>query len=145
MNIYFSQIYLEGEDTTFPITNTLIHLLSHQLDSLDKKIKHYEKLFKGDNYSITFVISATRKDDKLNIKGPTTKSKDKETYFSLFIPYKDIDSVTDKIMYALNYIEEGVIFVFNKYKTDSSGVKEAMESVKKIFMDDPEKYQKWEK
>lgn len=96
MKVYFSQIYLEGENTTFPITNTIIHLLSIQLDKLNKNLNHYEKLFKTDDFSIIFVISATRKSETLNVKGPTTKSKDKETYFLylyhigslVFLPFK---------------------------------------------------------
>ncbi len=145
MKIYFSQIYLEGEDTTFLVTNTLIHRLSNQLDKLNKKINHYEKLFKTDDFSMIFVISATRKNEVLTVKGPTTKSKNKEIYFSLFIPYQEVNSFTEQTSYVLDYIVEGIISVLNKYKTDPSGVKEAVEAVKKMIMDDPEKYQKWTK
>lgn len=145
MNIYFSQIYLEGEDTTFAVTNTLIHRLSQRLDVLNKKINHYDKLFKGEDFSVVFVISATRKKNTLEVKGPTTYSKDKETSFSLFIPYQEISSFIEQMNYVLDYIAEGIIFVFNKYKTDPSGVKEAIEEVKKLIAADPEKYQQWTK
>ncbi|HGA4729071.1 TPA: hypothetical protein ACISU1_004442, partial [Salmonella enterica subsp. enterica serovar Wangata] len=111
----------------------------------NKNLNHYEKLFKTDDFSIIFVISATRKSETLNVKGPTTKSKDKETYFSLFIPYREFSVFTIQISYVLDNIAEGIIFVLDKYKTDSSGVKESISEVKALIESDPEKYQKWTK
>ncbi|CNC63846.1 Uncharacterised protein [Yersinia pseudotuberculosis] len=143
MNIQFSQIYAEV-DTSYDITNTVLTPLRHYLVMLNKNIMHYNKLFNADDYSIVFIISATRNDKEL-VKGPTTLSKKKKVEFVIFIPYKELKTFAEQMSYVLDYIAEGIIFVFNKYKTDPSGVKEAVEEVKKMIMDDPDKYQKWTK
>lgn len=139
--IFFSQLYAEV-DTNYSITNTVFYKISNRIDKLHRSFKHYEKLFKGDEFSIVFVISATRENKEL-IKGPLTISKEITSYFSIFIPYKKFDLFSEQMSYILDYIAEGIIFVFNKYKTDPSGVKESIEKVKKLIADDPEKYQKW--
>lgn len=143
MNIQFSQIYAEV-NTSYDITNTVLIPLTNRLDSLNKGIIHYENLFHSIDYSIVFIISATRQDKEL-VKGPTTCSKKKKTEFVIYVPYKEFKEFTEQIYYILDYIAEGIIFVFNKYKTDSSGIKDAVEEVKVLIANSPEKYQKWTK
>ncbi|MDN7225418.1 hypothetical protein QZL56_19505 [Providencia stuartii] len=141
MKILFSQIYAEI-DTSYDITNSVLIPLKNNLDALDKNIIHYEKLFKTNDYSVVFIITSTRGNSPL-VKGPTTLSKKKKVEFVIFIPYKESTSFTERICHAIDYIEKGIIFVFDKYKSDSSGVKEVFEELKALIINDPEKYQQW--
>lgn len=122
MNIQFSQIYAEV-NTSYDITNTILAPLRNYLNGLDKNINHYEKLFLTDDYSVIFIILATRKNNEIIVKDPTPLSKKKQVEFVIFVPYKEISSFTDQMSYILDCIAEGIIFVFDKYKTDPSGVK----------------------
>jgi hypothetical protein len=45
--------------------------------------------------------------------------------------------------YILDFICEGVCFVFKKYKTDTSGVHESIQHIKDMVSNDPEKYKIW--
>jgi len=47
--------------------------------------------------------------------------------------------------YVLDNIAQGIIFIFNKYKTDSTGVQEVTDKLKALIVSDPEKYRKWTK
>jgi hypothetical protein len=118
--------------------------LRKYLDGLNKSIAHYDKLFKTDDYSIVFYISATR-EHKDFVKGAITCSKQKIVEFFIFIPYKEFDIFTEQMNYILDCIGQGIIFVFKKYKTDPAGIEEVMNKMKALIASDPEKYQKWTK
>lgn len=126
----------------YEITNTVLNPLRKNLNELNKTLPHYNKLFKTIDYDLVFTISATQNNKDL-VKGPLTLSKRKEVHFSIFIPYKIFNSFTQQMFYILDTIAEGIIFVFIKYKTDPSGIKEVFETLKTLIAKDPERYQKW--
>lgn len=143
MKISFIQAYAEI-DTSYDITNTVLIPLRKYLNGLNKSIAHYDKLFKTDDYTIFFYISATR-EHKDFVKGPMTYSKQKVVEFFIFIPYKEFDIFTEQMNYILDCIGQGIIFVLKKYKTDPAGIEEVMNKMKALIASDPEKYQKWTK
>ncbi len=139
MNIEFGQIYVEL-DTDFDLPSLLLKRLREELDVLGKEISHFNRIFKNADFKLVFIISATRKTDELNIKGPNLVRKKPAAEFVIFIPYKEIVDFVDKVSYALPYVAKGVIFVFNKYKTDSSGVEDIVRNVIVEVRDEPEKF-----
>ena len=141
MKIIFLQLYAEVE-ANYDITNTVLKPLRINLNELNKTLPHYDKLFKTTDYDLIFTISATQEHKDL-VYGPLASSKRKEVLFTIFIPYKTFNSFTQQMFYILDNIAEGIIFVFNKYKTDPSEIKEVFETLKTLIAKDPERYQKW--
>ncbi|EKK4083556.1 hypothetical protein ACU9D5_004043 [Cronobacter dublinensis] len=142
MRIKFNQIYAEV-GVNYSITNAVLNPLEEMLDSLDKKIQHYEKLFSGSDYTVIFIISATSKNDELIVKGPTTLSKQKKVEFVIFVPYKKIESFIDEMTYILDHVCNGICEVLGKYKIDTEEVRDAFEQMKLSISKDPEKYKVW--
>ncbi|MCX8642525.1 hypothetical protein J3U65_01760 [Gilliamella sp. B3791] len=126
----------------YEITNTVLNPWRSNLNKLNKTLPHYDKLFKTTDYELVFTISATQEHKNL-VYGPTTSSKNKVVYFTIFIPYKTFNCYTQQMFYVLDTIAEGIIFVFNKYKVDPSGIKDVFETLKTLIAKDPERYQKW--
>ncbi|OCL28719.1 hypothetical protein [Gilliamella sp. wkB171] len=126
----------------YEITNTVLNPLVENLNKLNKTLPHYDKLFKTTDYDLFFTISATQENKNL-VYGPLASSKRKVVHFSIFIPYKTFSCHTQQMFYILDTIAEGIIFVFNKYKVDPSGINEAFETLKTLIAKDPERYQKW--
>ncbi|ALB53205.1 hypothetical protein AB8W28_15055 [Cronobacter universalis] len=142
MRIKFNQIYAEV-GVNYNITNAVLNPLEEMLNSLNKKIQHYEKLFSGSDYTVVFIISATAKNEELVVKGPTTLSKKKKVEFVIFLPYKKIESFIDEITYILGHVCNGICEVLAKYKTDTEEVKEIFEEMKALILRDPERYKVW--
>lgn len=127
MNIAFTQIYNESA-TSFNLSSELLGLCRNHLDALNKQIVFFENKFKTDSFELVFIISATRKSDELKVMGPTNLYKSKETEFVLYIPYpkEEFVSYIQAVTYVLDYIAQGIVFVLNKYETDSDGVVDAI-------------------
>ncbi|WP_083214539.1 MULTISPECIES: hypothetical protein [Burkholderia cepacia complex] len=142
MKISFGQIYPEV-GASFDFTNTVLAELNDGINSLKGSFSHYAKLFSGDDFSVVFIISATKKSDALSVKGPTTLAKKKRVEFVLHIPYKQFESFSDQMDYALNFIGCGIKSTFDKYNSDSSGVVEIINRTKDVIRADPDKYMKW--
>jgi hypothetical protein len=119
-------------------------ILCEKLDDIGASFAYYNKLFKTDDFSVIFYISAAKRSNLL-IKGPTTLSKRKKIEFVIYIPYKNIDIFTEQMDYALDFVGQGVKFVFDKYKEDSSMIDGIVRQTKDLIRSDPEKYSKWTK
>ena len=141
MKINFPLLWAEV-GVRYEITNTVLNPLIENLNALNKTLPHYDKLFKTTDYDLFFIISATQEYKDL-VKGPLASSKRKVVNFSIFIPYKTFSCYKQQMFYVLDTLAEGIIFVFNKYKTDPLGIKEVFETLKTLIAKDPERYQKW--
>lgn len=139
MNFRFVELYSEI-DTSFDVTNATLIPLRFFLDSLGKKMPHYDKLFKGDKYTFILFILATRLNASLQIKGPRTLSKHREVEFFVDIPYRKFDNYADEMDYILDNVAQGIIFALKKYKTDPSGVQEVINILREMIKQNPEKY-----
>lgn len=141
MNIAFTQIYNESA-TNFNLSSELLGLCRKHLDALNKQIVFFENKFKTDSFELVFIISATRKSDELKVMGPTNLYKSKETEFVLYLPYpkEEFVSYNEAVTYVLDYIAQGIVFVLNKYETDSSGVEEALKRVLAEAISKPDEY-----
>ncbi|WP_321790358.1 hypothetical protein [Burkholderia pyrrocinia] len=142
MKISFGQIYPEV-GASFDFTNTVLAELNEGINSLGANFAHYIKLFSSDEFSVVFIISATKKSDGLSVKGPTTLAKKRRVEFVLHIPYRQFESFSDQMDYALNFIGDGVRSIFEKYNSDSGGVAEIIDRTKNVIRADPDKYMKW--
>ena len=111
MNISFGQIYPEI-DADFKVTNTILMELRNRINSTNQSFSDYENSFKTRDFSTSPIISATRKNDKLTIDGPTILKEAKSIEFVFHIPYKKISDFTKEMTYALDFIEEGLRLIF---------------------------------
>jgi len=140
MNIYFGQISsVPGAD--FGLSGMLLKLLRERLDGLHKEIKFFKDKFKGEEFSIVFIISATRDKTSVEAKGPAYLRKKKEIEFAVYIPYKEITDFNEKVAYVLNHLTQGIISVLNRYETDSTGIEETIREVVRIVQADPDAFQ----
>ncbi|WP_010504042.1 hypothetical protein [Paenibacillus elgii] len=141
MNIDFTQLYYEPGTRFDSITPMILDLLYERLDALKVSIPHFEEKLKDENYSLVFIISATKEKTTLEVRGPNILRKSKDVEFALHIPYKEVVNFTDQVAYVLDFIAEGIVWVFEKYAISSSGVAEAVESVARTVQENPEAFQ----
>lgn len=144
MNISFGQIYPEI-DADFKVTNTILMELRNRINSTNQSFSDYENSFKTRDFSTSFIISATRKNDKLTIDGPTILKEAKSIEFVFHIPYKKISDFTKEMTYALDFIEEGLRLIFKKNHADADEITKAVNDIKSLIQADPDKYRKWTK
>ncbi|MGS0897314.1 hypothetical protein ACVBGC_33055 [Burkholderia stagnalis] len=144
MKISFGQIYPEV-GASFDFTNTILIELSEGLNGLGGSFFHYEKLFSGDDFSVVFIISATKESEKFFVKGPTTLAKRRRVEFVFHIPYKEFDKFSDQMDYAFDFIGGGIKSVFDKYNKESNDVAGAISKIKGAIHEDPDRYMKWTK
>lgn len=144
MNVSFGQIYPEI-DTDFNFTNTILVELKNRINSTNQTFSDYENIFKTRNFSTNFIISATKKNDKLTVDGPTILKKDKSIEFVFHIPYKKINDFTKEMIYALNFVEEGLRLTFKKNHTEADEITTIVNDIKNLIQADPDKYRKWTK
>lgn len=142
MNISFGQIYPEI-DTDFKFTNTILIELRNKINSTNQSFSDYENIFKTRDFSTNFIISATKKNDKLTIDGPTILKKDKSIEFVFHIPHKKISDFTKEMTYALDFIEEGLRLTFKKNHADADEITTIVNDIKNQIQADPDKYRQW--
>lgn len=128
MKINFSQLYAEvGVSFSPPIE--VLRVLNKKVNSLNKEIPFFKKKFNDEDFTLGIVISATRKNDVFEVKGPTYFKKSKTVDFVLFIPYQDNITMAEEVPYILSHVGEGLAQIFEKYKADGSGIRESIQSV----------------
>lgn len=121
MDIDFTQIYLES-DAVYALPVAYLRKLKSFLNRQSLKIGFFKKKFDWDNYECTlvFMISATRKSDVLEIKGPSYHKKGRAVEFAIYIPYRDFSDEHQKFIYVARYLRQAAIEILHKYKTDST-------------------------
>ena len=139
MNIEFGQIYAEIE-TDFYFAATLLAYLEGRLDALHKKLLYYEKKYGNSDYTLAFIISATRKNTEMQARGPTVLRKSPTIEFVLYIPYQEFGDFEEAIEYALKQVAIGIVQVFERYKTPTDGVIEAIDEVIAMVKRNPQHY-----
>jgi hypothetical protein len=140
MKIAFSQIYAEP-GASFDLPGPLLKAVRERLDGLGKSIKQLSTKLSKEEFELVFIISTSSKIDSLNIKGPNVRRRTGEVEFSLFIPWLKTTTFEEKVEYVLPKIEEGITRVFERYNTDTFGVKDAVHTVLNQVRDNPENFQ----
>lgn len=139
MKINFSAIYPEV-DTSFSLHHALMKQLVRKLNDLNMTIDFFNKKFDGNDFTLAIIISATRKKNDLEIKGPALLKKDKSAEFAFYIPYIEIVNYSDQVIYVLSNVESGLLYILEKYNTDSSAIREVFNQVSTEFKSNINKY-----
>ncbi|MEI8574472.1 hypothetical protein J0667_21255 [Methylomonas sp. WH-1] len=128
MNISTCQVYPEV-DVSYKIPGFVMKELRKGLNSLDKEITYFKEKFKGQDFELGIVISATREKYKPLVMGPTFFNRYKRVDFVLHIPYKKFDSSYDEFSYIVENLQCGLVSIFDKYSEDSSGINEVLQRI----------------
>ena len=127
----------------YDITNQVFYKILNVLNSLNVTLPHYDKIFKDDEYTLLITLSAKEKISELVIKGPTLYKKDKQVGFVFFMPYKTFEREQDTMCYIVDNIEQGMIFIFNKYKLlaeNTTTLHQKCSELKEVLQSSPQLY-----
>jgi len=105
------------------------------------EIEAFKEKFRGADFSLGFVISATRKRDTFVIDGPIFLKKPKGVDFIFPIPYRQIENTQERIDYVLDHIAEGIVNVLRKYDVPDSGIAQAVKEVANTVRDNPKEFE----
>ena len=113
------------------------------LNELNISLPYYDKKLKGEDYSLIITLSASTKISETDIRGPSFYRKHKQVGFVFFIPYKTFEREQDTMCYIVNNIEQGMIFIFNKYKLpaeDTAILHQKCSELKEVLQSSPQLY-----
>jgi hypothetical protein len=136
MKFDFTQLYAEV-DTDFDLSHMILRPLRLELDSLGKNILPLALKLKSDDFTLKFIISATRKSSVLKVKGPLFLYKRKHVEFSLFIPYAEFGSFIERIEYVLLQISTGIKSVLFQYEVDDDGIDAKVQKIFALVKENP--------
>lgn len=128
MKISFTQIYVEL-NTSFDLSGGLLQLLAGQLNLLKKEISALQKKFEGKDFTLAFIITATRQSDDVQVKGPTWVRRMSRVEFAVYVPAREFSIFEEKIEYVLAKLAQGVIATFERYGSDSVGMQDVFAKV----------------
>lgn len=140
MNINFYEMYVEvGVSFNLHVTVFKAFRKCVREALQGKTIDALVKRFRGKEFALGFVISATEKSDVLTIKGPTFFKKPLGVDFVIRIPYKPCDGI-EEVEYVLNHIATGVIQVLERYHLDGTDIARAAQRVIDEVKGNPEAF-----
>jgi hypothetical protein len=126
MKFAFTQLYPEP-DTDFDLSSRSLRCLSEHLNAEERSLAHFTKIFKGEEYRLVSVISATRNRETLEVKGPVYLRAQCAVEFYLWLPYRKLDFVK-RVHFVFSSITEGLIQILSKYHGNPAGIKNAVDS-----------------
>ena len=138
MKIHFCQIYIQV-GITFPFGHRFQRFLGEKVTELTEPSPKFIKLL-GEDYEITFNVSAKRQLAINEIVGPRVVKKDKDVEYSIFLPYVPIMQQPDPSRSALKHLLEGVYEVFEELEIDTSRLKAEQEEIINKIMSSPEMF-----
>ena len=126
MKINFATCYTEpGLNFDRAYSNQFWRILVKNFNVIEKNITFFEKKFKTPDFSMLIIIN-TIVADELVVRGPTVRRKSPDLDFAIWIPYKKTDSYEEEMAYFSQQLEKGMLYIFDKYGEDVSGIKEAI-------------------
>lgn len=110
MKFYFTQIYAEP-GAAFHFSAEFLSLMVEELDALCLSFPKFEQRYS----TFVVIITATRRSEKLEVKGPIYLRKRPEIEFALWVPFRQIDSPIERCIYVAKYVGAGVMELCNRY------------------------------
>lgn len=124
MNLYFTPIYtVPGMNFNLSFTYKLRSKLASDFNSLKMNIKKISARYKSEPYSVNIMI-ATKTMPTLDVRGPIWLRKQNDVEFVVWIPYIAFSDAHEQLEYVLGQIKAGIIFIFQKYQEDTTGIDE---------------------
>ena len=140
MKFNFTQIYAEV-DTDFDLSHMILRPLRGELDSLGMNIPLFANKLNAEEFTLTFIISATRKSNALDVKGPLFLYKRKQVEFSLFIPYVEFENFFKRIEYVLLQVLMGIKSVLLRYDVDVEGIDSKFQKISSLVQENPKAFE----
>jgi hypothetical protein len=142
MKIALMSLY-EEVGTSFRLSHLVIKALRDRLREVlsSTEIQEFNDRFSGQDFSVGFVISATRKSDTLIVDGPILMKKPKGVDFVFRIPYKNLTEVHEKVDYVFGNVAEGIAAVMKKYGVPDPGVAQAVRAVADAVRENPKTFE----
>ena len=140
MQIYFRQIYAQSR-VNFPFSHVFQKFMS---DSITKFVEPSLKFLKGhgEDWDLTFNISAKWQLAVNEIVGPARFRKDKSVEYSIFLPHTPIMQQAEPNRCALEHLFEGVYEVLGGYEIDVSKLKAEQVNIINEVMTSSEMFEK---
>lgn len=113
--------------------------LSDWFSALNKNIHMLSEKFGGQPYTLTIIV-ATKIIPELVVKGPTRLRKRNVFEFVLWIPYVEFKDVQPQREYVLGQIKAGIIYIFQKYHEETTGIDEFFADFLLDTVTNPDKY-----
>lgn len=142
MKIALMSVYNEV-GTSFKLSHLVLKALEQKLRELFAavEIPELSEKFRGQDFSLGFVISATRENDCLRVDGPKFMKKPKAADFVFLIPHKEISDVQARIDYVFNNLTDGIAQILDRYKVADPGVGKVIRNVATMVHENPKEYE----
>jgi hypothetical protein len=127
MNVWFGQIYIEA-GVNFPLNHLFQRRLSQEITALAQPSPKFIEEY-GSDFNLIFRISAKKKLQDNEIRGPTVFRKGKNVEYTVFLPFDIISHHSDVPQSALKFLLKGVCSVFQSLGIDTSKVIERQETM----------------
>ena len=142
MKVRFGQIYVEV-GVCFPFSLRFQQRLSEEVSSVIQPSAEFSKKF-GDNWSLMFRISAKKRMDETEIRGPTVFRKSKDVEFSVFLPFDSLQRETGVERAALKTLLHAVCDVLERYSISTVLLRAKSEELIESICADPSMFSRVE-
>jgi hypothetical protein len=129
--------------TSFRLSHLVVKALRDKLREVfsSTEIQEFNERFHGQDFSVGFVISATRKSDNLEVDGPIFMKKPKGVDFIFRIPYREVPEMQARIDYVFDNLADGITAVMKKYGAADPGVARAFKDVADAVRGNPKAFE----
>ncbi|MFL6463706.1 MAG: hypothetical protein ACJ73N_04770 [Bryobacteraceae bacterium] len=142
MRIALASVYNEV-GTSFHLPHLVVKVLRERLQQLlaSTEILEFNEKFRTGDFSVGFIISATRKKETFTVEGPIFMKKPKGIDFIFLIPYKQVPDLNERIDYVLGYVAEGIVQVLRRYNAPDPGITDAVRNVAMFVHQNPKQFE----
>lgn len=127
MKVWFRQTYSEP-DVDFPFSHLFQRRLSREVTALVEPSARFLKKY-GEDFELTFNVSAKQRLQDNEIRGPTVFRKTKDVEYTVFLPFDVIMPHADAPRHALRFLLKGVCEVFDRLEIDKTRLLDKQDSI----------------
>jgi len=137
MILIINSLFVEP-NITFNVSDNIMAKINETFEGALKPSKTFIKNY--ENFDIGFTISTKKEVEYLYIQGPLIDKKEKEIYFTIWMPYEKIYLSENYIEAYLDNLYEGIILGIKKYEIDTELINTKFLELKSEILDNPDIY-----
>jgi hypothetical protein len=118
MKIYVTQIYIQA-GVGFPFTHRFQQFISRELTNRVQLSERFIEQY-GEDFDLTFNMSAKSEIADTEIKGPTVFRRDKDVEYTIFLPFDDQTQDSDLLHSIVVKLLAGIVRVLDDLKFDTT-------------------------
>jgi hypothetical protein len=122
MMVHFGQIYIEP-GVHFPFSHHFQRRLSEEITALVEPSAVFRKKY-GNDFGLTFNVSAKRGISDNEIRGPAVFKKTKDVEYTIFLPFGVITRSSEAPTSALQFLLKGTCSVFESLGIGTAKIEE---------------------